>query len=81
MSRVSPEYVNGLFEKFGRPYVLDDLIRLPAGDAEQVPILAYPKFENDPVNYEHFTGQDLDRFVDHAVKLLLARGFKAVSAI
>lgn len=79
MAQTTTEYVSNLWKQFGRPYVIDDLIRLRAADKEQVPILAYPKSEDSPVDYEHFTGQSLDRFIDHAAKLLLARGFKAVS--
>lgn len=46
----------------------DDLIRLRAADKIQVPLLCFPKSERGTVDYEEFTGRDIDRFVDQAAK-------------
>lgn len=70
--------IEQLVQRLGRPDVLDDLIRLRAADAVQVPILAYPRDEDNPANYEYFSGRDLDRLVDQAVRGLIQRGFAPV---
>ncbi|KAL5041346.1 hypothetical protein BDW71DRAFT_212205 [Aspergillus fruticulosus] len=65
-----------LVQRFGRLNILDDLIRLRAADAVQEPILAYPKQSRDAaVEYEYFTGEDLDRMIDQAVCRLVEVGF------
>ncbi|KAL3459291.1 hypothetical protein BJX64DRAFT_206484 [Aspergillus heterothallicus] len=66
-----------LVQRFGRLTVLDDLIRLRARDADQVPILAYPKASQDGTSsYEYFTGEDLDCMVDQAVCTLMELGIR-----
>ncbi|KAL4757625.1 uncharacterized protein BDW70DRAFT_171160 [Aspergillus foveolatus] len=65
-----------LVQRFGRLNTLDDLIRLRAADATQDPILAYPKSHDAAVEYEYFTGEDLDCMIDHAVCGLVEVGFK-----
>lgn len=67
-----------LVQRFGRLNTLDDLIRLRAADAVQEPILAYPKSHDAAVEYEYFTGEDLDCMIDHAVSGLVEAGFKPV---
>lgn len=44
----------------------DDLLRLRAADKVQVPLLCFPNSERGTVDYEEFTGKDIDRFVDQA---------------
>ncbi|OJJ47320.1 hypothetical protein ASPZODRAFT_166529 [Penicilliopsis zonata CBS 506.65] len=71
-----------LVQQFGQLHVLDDLIRLRAADAIQVPILAYPTSSQD-VTYDYYTGQDLDRLVDQTnngtiVALLTVSDFSMV---
>ncbi|KAL2840663.1 hypothetical protein BJY01DRAFT_236642 [Aspergillus pseudoustus] len=66
-----------LIQRFGRLNVLDDLIRLRATDAVQVPILAYPKASQDGTSsYEYFTGEDLDCMVDQTVCTLMELGIR-----
>ncbi|CBF86773.1 uncharacterized protein ANIA_10297 [Aspergillus nidulans FGSC A4] len=67
-----------LVQRFGRLNTLDDLIRLRAADAVQEPILAYPKSLDAAVEYEYFTGEDLNCMIDHAVCGLVEAGFKPV---
>ncbi|KAL2008408.1 hypothetical protein VTN00DRAFT_6602 [Thermoascus crustaceus] len=71
--------IEQLVQRLGRPDVLDDLIRLRAADDVQVPILAYPRGEDNAANYEYFSGCDLDRLVDQAVRCLMERGFAPAS--
>ncbi|KAL2802843.1 hypothetical protein BJX63DRAFT_413709 [Aspergillus granulosus] len=66
-----------LVQRFGRLNVLDDLVRLRAADAVQVPILAYPKSSQDGTSsYEYFTGEDLDCMVDQTVCTLMEIGIR-----
>lgn len=58
--------------------VTDDLLRLRAADKIQVPLLCFPKSERGTVDYEDFTGRDLDRFVDQAAKYYMKRGLQPV---
>lgn len=67
-----------LISRFGRLELLDDLIRLRASDEDQVPILAYPKIEENGTYYEFFTGRDLDKLVSYGASQLVTRGFKQV---
>lgn len=64
--------------EFGEMLVLDDVVRLRAADAVQLPILAYPRLgtTND---FETHTGKQLDGFVDGACKAYLRLGLAAVS--
>ncbi|CAF9919359.1 MAG: hypothetical protein ALECFALPRED_001136 [Alectoria fallacina] len=56
--------------------VSDDLLRLRAADEIQVPLLCFPKSERGTLDYEEFTGRDIDRFVDHAAKFYMKSGLK-----
>ena len=58
--------------------LVDDLICARAVDEEQVPLLSFPKGERGVTDFEHFTGKDLDRFVDHAAKYYVGKGLEAV---
>ena len=59
--------------------ILDDLIRARALDQDQGPLLSFPKRESDMIDYEHFSGKDLNRFVDHAAKYYIDKGLEPVS--
>lgn len=48
--------------------IFDDLLRLRAADKTQVPLLCFPRSERGSVDYDEFTGRDIDRFVDQAAK-------------
>ena len=56
----------------------DDLLRLRAGDNTQVPLLCFPKSERGTLDYEEFTGRDIDRFVDQAAKYYMSCGLQPV---
>lgn len=79
MAHLSPQLVEERINKFGKLYLIDEIIRRRAQDEEQVPILGYPKYEDNAAVYEFFTGKDLDRMVDAACRALVAEGFKVVS--
>ena len=67
-----------LIQNYGQLNVLDDLIRLRAGDFIQKPILAYPSLENDATSYTYYNGQDLDEMIDQVASLLISNGFQPV---
>ena len=57
----------------------DDLLQLRAADKIQVPLLCFPRFERDVIDYEEFNGSDIDRFVDQAAKHYMRCGLRPVS--
>jgi hypothetical protein len=59
-------------------YTYDQLIGQRAQDADQTPLITYPKSRYDVVDYEFRTKKDLDRFVDGGVKALLKVGMQPV---
>lgn len=59
--------------------ISDDLLRLRAADKIQVPLLCFPKSEQGTIDYEKFTGKDIDRFVDQAAKYYMRCGLHPVS--
>lgn len=79
MAHLTKEHVQHLYNTYGDLKVLDDIIRHRAADNPPAPILGYPRVENNPNDYEKLTGQQLDKFVDGAVKYFLASGLKPVS--
>lgn len=79
MAHLTQEYVDHLYNTFGDLKVLDDIIRHRAADEPPVPILGYPRYDDSVDDFEQFTGQQLDRFVDATCKHYLASGLKAVS--
>src|SRR3954469_25896736 len=79
MAHLTPAHIQHLYETFGELRVLDDIIRHRAKDNPPAPILGYPKIEDDVNVYESFTGQQLDLYVDRAVKYFLEQGLKPVS--
>ncbi|KAK5632877.1 hypothetical protein RRF57_008591 [Xylaria bambusicola] len=76
MAHLTKERVKELYSTFGELKVLDDIIRYRAADADQLPILGYPRNDNDLSDYEKFTGQQLDSFIDGAANHLMAHGLK-----
>lgn len=59
--------------------IADDLLRARAADKIQTPLLCFPRTERSVIDYEGFTGSDIDRFVDHAAKYYLRHGLEPVS--
>lgn len=76
MANISAEVVEDRIREFGKPWMIDDLIRERARDEVQAPILGYPKYKNSAGNYELFTGKDLDRMVDEACRVLMKAGLE-----
>ena len=76
MANISAEVVEERIRQYGRPLMIDDLIRERAKDEHQVPILGYPRYEDRPTDYELFTGKDLDRMVDEACRVLMKAGLE-----
>lgn len=76
MANISAEVVEDRIREFGKPWMIDDLIRERAKDEVQAPILGYPKYKNSAGNYELFTGKDLDRMVDVACRVLMKAGLE-----
>ena len=66
-------------ESLGDFYLLDDVFKLRAADKIQIPLLAFPKSERAVAEFEYFTGQDMDRFIDVAAKHYQEVNLKAVS--
>ncbi|KAI1773586.1 acetyl-CoA synthetase-like protein [Hypoxylon cercidicola] len=79
MANVSAELVEERVGKFGKLWMIDDLIRVRGRDEDQVPILGYPKHDHDAAEYEYFTGRDLDRMVDEACRVLMRAGLEVNS--
>ena len=58
--------------------IVDDLLQARAADKIQTPLLCFPRTERGVIDYEGFTGSDIDRFVDHAAKYYLRHGLQPV---
>lgn len=80
MSQLSPEHYLSLYNDFRKLKVLDDIICHRAADNPPVPILGYPRNVHSVNDYELFTGERLDHFIDAAVKHFIARGFEPVTS-
>jgi hypothetical protein len=78
MAHLSAEVVEERIARFGKLYMIDDIVRQRAGDEEQCPILGYPRHKDSPADYEFFTGRDLDCMVDEACRALVRGGFEVV---
>jgi hypothetical protein len=62
-------------------WTFDQLLCHRTIDADQTPLLAYPKSLHGVTDYEPITGAALNRFVDEAAKCLLELGFNPVVGI
>ena len=78
MAPLTADAIAERIERFGKCYTIDDVVRLPARDAEQTPILGIPRGKDDPADYEYFTGAQLDRMVDEACRVLVSKGLVVV---
>ncbi|KAI1306328.1 acetyl-CoA synthetase-like protein [Xylaria venustula] len=76
MANISSEVVEERIRQFGRPLMIDDLIRERGKDQHQVPILGYPKYKDKATDYELFTGKDVDRMVDETCRVLMRAGIE-----
>ncbi|KAI1335159.1 acetyl-CoA synthetase-like protein [Xylariaceae sp. FL0016] len=74
MANISAEVVENRIREFGKLWMIDDLIRQRGKDENQVPILGYPRFEDNAGIYEFFTGKEVDRMVDETCRVLQAAG-------
>ncbi|KAI1389370.1 acetyl-CoA synthetase-like protein [Hypoxylon trugodes] len=79
MSNISADVVKERTDRFGKLWMIDDLIRERGRDEEQAPILGYPRYDHDAAEYEYFTGKDLDRMVDEACRALVRAGIEVNS--
>jgi len=80
VSHLTQDYVQKLYAEYGQLDVLDDIIANRAADSPPTAILGYPRHEGRVNEYEYFTGAQLDRYIDNAVKELIALGISPVSA-
>ncbi|KAI0533409.1 putative NRPS-like enzyme [Xylaria digitata] len=76
MANISAEVIEERIRQFGKPWMIDDLIRERAKDEVQVPILGYPRYKDKATDYELFTGKELDRMVDEACRVLMKAGLE-----
>ncbi|KAI1743683.1 acetyl-CoA synthetase-like protein [Xylaria scruposa] len=76
MANISAEVIEDRIRQFGKPWMIDDLIRVRANDEVQVPILGYPKYKDRATDYELFTGKELDRMVDETCHVLMKAGLE-----
>ncbi|KAK4691546.1 hypothetical protein P7C71_g5477, partial [Lecanoromycetidae sp. Uapishka_2] len=56
--------------------ICEDLLQARAADKDQIPLLCFPKTERGTIDYEHYTGKDIDRYVDHAAKYYMRCGLQ-----
>lgn len=57
---------------------IHDLLIARAADRVQNPLLCFPRSERGTIDYDEFTGEDIDRMVDHAAKYYLSSGLGPV---
>ncbi|KAL6717390.1 hypothetical protein ACLMJK_005305 [Lecanora helva] len=57
--------------------IADDLLHARAHDRNQTPLICFPRSERGVIDYDEFTGKDLDRMVDHAALYYAESGIKA----
>lgn len=78
MSHLTQTYLSSLYDEYGELKVLDDIIRHRAKDSPPRPILGYPRTEQSVDDYEHFTGLELDNYIDGAVRIFISAGLDSV---
>ncbi|KAL8778824.1 MAG: hypothetical protein Q9194_001781 [Teloschistes cf. exilis] len=59
---------NGSNSDLGDLVLIDDVFKSRAKDNIQTPLIAFPKSERGAGDFEFFTGQDLDRIIEHAAR-------------
>jgi acyl-CoA synthetase (AMP-forming)/AMP-acid ligase II len=57
-----------------RPYTINDLLVGRALSTPDAPLLAYPATSRGQDDYIHYTGRDLDRFADEAIRRFMSQG-------
>ena len=60
--------------------IADDLIQARAADKIQKPLLCFPRTERAVTDFETFTGNEIDRFVDHAAQFYRKQGLQPVGS-
>lgn len=70
---------DGQDEDLGEFVLIDDLFKARARDKIQTPLIAFPKSKRGISDFEFFTGQDLDRFIEHAARYYSQAGLRVVS--
>ncbi|KAJ8133029.1 hypothetical protein O1611_g593 [Lasiodiplodia mahajangana] len=79
MANISADVIEDRIREFGKPWMIDDLIRVRAQDDVQVPVLGYPRYKDKAGDYELFTGRDLDRMIDETCRVLVKAGLEVNS--
>ena len=79
VSHLTEDHVQNLYKTYGRLDMLDDIITNRALDDPPTSILGYPRHAGRVDKYEYFTGRQLDRYIDGAVKCLISSGLHPVS--
>ncbi|KAL8965587.1 MAG: hypothetical protein Q9197_006448, partial [Variospora fuerteventurae] len=63
-------------DDLGEFVLIDDLFKARAHDEIQIPLVAFPQSKRGINDFELFTGQDLDRFVEHAARYYIQAGLR-----
>ncbi|KAI5465198.1 NRPS-like enzyme [Mariannaea sp. PMI_226] len=71
MANTSP-----LFAKNREAYFVDDIIRRWSETDDEIPIFGYPKYKNNPAEYEFLTVRELNCMVDGACRALVRYGYQ-----
>ncbi|KAI0115955.1 acetyl-CoA synthetase-like protein [Nemania sp. FL0031] len=79
MANISADVIESRTREYGKPWMIDDLIRVRAQDEVQVPILGYPRYKDKAGDYELFTGKELDRMIDETCRVLVKAGLEVNS--
>lgn len=69
---------DGSDSDLGDLVLLDDVFKARAKDKVQTPLIAFPKSERGAGDFEFFTGQDLDRIIEHAARHYMNTKLKVV---
>ncbi|KAL8694896.1 MAG: hypothetical protein Q9218_000560 [Villophora microphyllina] len=62
--------------ELGDLVIIDDVFKARAKDKIQTPLIAFPKSERGASDFEFFTGQDLDRIIEHAARHYMRAGLR-----
>ncbi|KAL8631707.1 hypothetical protein Q9189_002614 [Teloschistes chrysophthalmus] len=72
---------DGSDSDLGDLVLLDDVFKARAKDKVQTPLIAFPKSERGAGDFEFFTGQDLDRIIEHAARHYMNTKLKVVAVL